>query len=84
MNLAALIRRSGIGVELFPEPKKLGQQLQYADKRGFRVAIVAGSRELDAGTVQLKNLAAKSAEEVPLTESGAELLAALTKLLASE
>ena len=36
LRLAATLREAGIGVEVFPEPKKLGQQLQYADRRGFR------------------------------------------------
>ena len=49
LQLAAQLRAAGIGVEVFPEPKKLGQQLAYADRRGFRVAIIAGQREFDAG-----------------------------------
>ena len=37
------LRAAGIGVEVFPDPKKLGQQLKYADRRGFRVALIAGA-----------------------------------------
>jgi histidyl-tRNA synthetase len=37
MRLAAQLRIAGLGVEVFPDPKKLGQQLKYADQRGFRV-----------------------------------------------
>ncbi len=81
LRLAAIVRRAGIGVEVFPDAKKLGQQLQYADRRGFRVALVAGSRELDAGSVQVKNLAEKTTEEVPLTASGEELIAAIQRAL---
>ena len=44
LHLAADLRSAGLGVEVYPEPKKLGKQLQYADKRGFRVALVAGER----------------------------------------
>ena len=43
LKLAASLRRAGIAVELFPEPKKLGQQLKYADRRGFRVALIAAT-----------------------------------------
>jgi histidyl-tRNA synthetase len=85
LRIASLVRRSGIGVELFPDAKKLGQQLQYADKRGFRIALIAGSRELDAGIVQVKNLATTQTEEVPLeltgAEPGAQLVAAIQRLL---
>ena len=62
LRLAAQIRAAGIGVEVFPEPKKLGQQLKYADRRGFRVALVAGENEFAAGTCQLKNLSTGQSE----------------------
>jgi histidyl-tRNA synthetase len=64
LRLAATIRAFGIGVEVFPDPKKLGQQLQYADKRGFRIALIAGSREFDAGVCQVKDLQTGSAQDV--------------------
>ena len=68
LRLAATLREAGIGVEVFPEPKKLGQQLQYADRRGFRVAIIAGEREFTAGRCQLKNLATTEASEASLQD----------------
>jgi histidyl-tRNA synthetase len=82
LRLAAAIRAAGIGVEVFPEPKKLGQQLQYADRRGFRVAIIAGQREFDARTCQVKDLATTQASEAPLDDPAA-LIAAIRKCLAS-
>ena len=81
LRLAALVRRAGWGVELFPEPKKLGQQLKYADRRGFRAALVAGENEFDAGQIQIKDLATTQSQTVPLEVDGAALLAALGKLL---
>ena len=68
LKIAQAVRAAGIGAELFPEPKKIGQQLQYADRRGFRIALIAGERELAAGTCQVKDLASKTSAEVPLTE----------------
>ena len=73
LALAASLRAAGIGTEVFPDPKKLGQQLQYADRRGFRLAIIAGSRELDAGTCQVKNLQSGEAIEVTLAEAVAKV-----------
>ena len=81
LRLAAQIRRGGFGVEVYPDPKKLGQQLKYADRRGFRVALVAGQNELEAGTVQVKNLATATSETVPLDPEASELLAVLRRLL---
>jgi histidyl-tRNA synthetase len=82
IRLAATVRGAGIGVELFPEPKKLGQQLQYADKRGFRVALIAGSRELDGNTCQVKDLQKQAATEVSLADGPDALLAAIRTILA--
>ncbi len=68
-------------MEVFPEPKKLGQQLKYADRRGFRVALVAGENEFAAGNIQIKNLATTTSETVPLSAEAGELIAALRRLL---
>ncbi|MEE3220955.1 MAG: histidine--tRNA ligase, partial [Planctomycetota bacterium] len=57
LALAASLRATGLGVEVFPEAKKLGPQLKYADRHGHRIAVIAGSREFESGTCQLKNLA---------------------------
>jgi len=57
LRIAAAIRADGMGVEFYPEPKKLGQQLKLAAKRGFPAALVIGSDEFAAGTAQFKTLA---------------------------
>jgi histidyl-tRNA synthetase len=81
LRLAALIRAAGIGVEVFPDAKKLGQQLKYADRRGFRVAIIAGRDEFEAGRCQVKDLAAATQEEVALDEGAKSVIAAIRKTL---
>ena len=40
----------------FIDGKKLGQQLKYADQKGFSLALVLGTDEASAGTVQVKTL----------------------------
>ena len=77
-RIARQLRRAGIGVEVYPDPRKLGVQLAYAEKRGFRVAVIAGSQELDRGVVQVKDLAARTQDEVP----EADLATAIARLLA--
>ena len=67
-RLAMELRRAGIGTELYPNPKKLGEQLKYADRRGFKLAVIIGDAEWEAGTCQLKELASKESESVPLLE----------------
>ncbi len=82
LRLATRLRQAGYGVELFPEPKKLGQQLKYADRRGFRLALIAGQREFDADTCQLKDLRTSVAEEVSLR--GDALVETVGRLLAAD
>ena len=60
IRIASAIRAAGMNVELYPEPKRVGQQLKYADRKGFRIAIVAGANEFETGTVQIKHLASQS------------------------
>jgi histidyl-tRNA synthetase len=84
LRLAATIRGAGIGVEVYPEARKLGQQLQYADKRGFRAALIAGSREFEAGICQVKDLQSGQAQDVPLAadaSGGSPLVAAIQQVL---
>lgn len=80
-ELASLVRRGGFSCEVYPDPKKLGAQLKYADQRGFPVAIIAGSRELDAGVVQLKDLRSKTTSDVPWRSKPDELLNAVRVMI---
>jgi len=79
LKLAATIRAAGIGCEVFPEAKKIGKQLQYADKRGFSVAVIAGDDELAAGNVQIKDL--KGGGSSTVSSSGDALVAELRRML---
>lgn len=81
LRLAAAIRAAGIGAEVFPEPRKIGQQLKYADRRGFRVALIAGTSEFHSGTCRVKDLATGTQVDVPLEPDAQSLIAAIEKLL---
>jgi len=82
LRLAAQLRAAGFGVEFYPEAKKLGKQLQYADRRGFRVALVIGPDEFIAGQCQVKNLASGASTTVPLADDPTALFAELHRQLA--
>lgn len=58
--VARKLRAAGIGADVFPDTKKLGQQLAYAERRGFSVALIAGSQEFESGTWKVKDLAART------------------------
>jgi histidyl-tRNA synthetase len=82
LALAAQLRAAGLGVEVFPEPKKLGQQLAYADRRGFRIAIIAGQREFEANTCQIKDLGSGATLDAPLNPP-LEVVSAVQRILAA-
>lgn len=63
------LRAQGLRVEVFPEPSKLGKQVQYADGAGAQVAAVLGEKELAAGEIALKHLASGEQVTVPVAEA---------------
>jgi histidyl-tRNA synthetase len=73
-RLARTLRAAGVNVEVYPDSRKIGQQLGYAEKRGFKFAVIAGSTEFEHGVWKLKDLARR--EETTVSE--AELVAAIT------
>lgn len=76
-RMAKTLRDAGIAVEVFPDAKKLGQQFQYAEKRGYRVGIIAGEQEIANGTVKVKDLMKKEEATVAV----GELTTAVAKLI---
>ena len=67
-RVARGLRAAGIGADVFPEAKKVGQQLQFAERRGFRVALIAGSDEFAQKVWKVKNLASREERTVPEAE----------------
>ena len=84
LKLAAALRAAGIGVEVFPDPKKLGQQLKYADRRGFRVALIAGGNEFAAGVIQVKDLQKAQRHDVPLEPDAASVIKAVKDIISEK
>lgn len=81
LRLAAQLRAAGLGVEFYPEPKKLGKQLQYADKKGFRVALVIGDSEFETGECQVKDLNSGGSQNVSLANEAQAVIAEVQRLL---
>lgn len=79
-RVARSLRAAGVGTEVYPEPKKIGQQLQYAEKRGFRAALIAGPEEFAKGVWKVKDLAKR--EEVTLPE--ADVATAVARIVQSQ
>ena len=57
IQIATELRENGINTDLYVgNPKDFGKQMKYADLRGAAFAIVAGTNEVKADIVQIKDL----------------------------
>ncbi len=56
LPLAKALREAGIAVEVYPEAGKLKKQFDYAAKKAIPFISINGSSEIEASTVNLKNL----------------------------
>jgi histidyl-tRNA synthetase len=71
-RVARQLRAAGVSVEVYPDAKKVGQQLSYAEKRGFKFALIAGPAEFEQGVWKVKDLAKReetAVQEAQLVES---------------
>ncbi len=64
LELATMLRSTGIATEVQLEPRKLARQFQYADRAGIRFVLVLGSDEIAKGTVTVKDLRKQDQYEV--------------------
>jgi histidyl-tRNA synthetase len=76
-RIARVLRAAGINAEVFPDAKPVGKQLKYADRKGFRIALIAGETEFANGNWQVKVLATGQQETV----SDADLASRVQALL---
>lgn len=56
LSLTSALRAAGIACELYPEPKKLPKQFNYAQNKGIPFAVICGEEEFQSDTVTVKNL----------------------------
>jgi histidyl-tRNA synthetase len=68
LRIAAELREGDVNTEVYLERAKIGKQFEYANRKGFRVAITAGADEFARGTVKIKDLARQSEADVPMGE----------------
>jgi histidyl-tRNA synthetase len=66
LEMARMLRAAGVNTEVYLETAKVTKQFEYADKKGFRLAVVAGQAEFDNDVVQIKNLGTQQATSHPI------------------
>lgn len=78
-KMARMLRTAGLGAEVYPDNKKIGQQLKYAEQRGFRLALIAGNDEFAKGEWKIKDMARREEKTVSASVVVAEVCALLTQ-----
>jgi histidyl-tRNA synthetase len=73
LPLLAQARKAGISAEIYPDVCKIKKQFDYANKKGIAFVAVAGSEEMSAGQVMLKNMLDGTQEKVAIGELIAKL-----------
>jgi histidyl-tRNA synthetase len=69
--LAAELRQRGLKVAAYPQAERLSKQFKYADRLGFKYALVIGPDEIKSGKVTLKNLETGDQAEVQYDRAAA-------------
>ena len=77
--LASDLRESGLRVEVYPEPDKLGKQVKYASNRHVPFVAIVGDEERARGEVAIKDLRSGEQTAVARSEAGAAIRARLAR-----
>ena len=83
LQMGRLLRKAGIGTEVYPEAKNIGKQMKYADKKGFRLALIAGGDEFASGQWQVKDLKNGTQESISVSALVDHLRSALSAAAAT-
>jgi histidyl-tRNA synthetase len=75
--LAGQLRSAGVRVDLAYGDRGLKGAMRAADRSGARLALVAGNRDIEAGTVGVKDLTTGEQVDVPMDSVVAEVLSRL-------
>jgi len=73
LPLAKALREAGVSVEVYPEATKLKKQFDYADRKSIPFISINGSSEIEANSVNLKNLQSGEQRSFPASDLSAIL-----------
>jgi len=76
-RLAAALRAAGVRVDLAYGDRGVKGAMRAADRSGAGIALVAGDRDIDAGTIGIKDLASGTQSDVVIDSVVVEVLSRL-------
>lgn len=56
LEQAKALRSAGINTEVYLTDRALGKELEYANKKGFKIALITGEAEIEKETIIIRNL----------------------------
>ena len=71
LPLARDLRQAGVAVEVYPEAGKLKKQFEYAERKAIPFISINGSNEIEAQTVNIKNLQTGTQQAFPASDLAA-------------
>jgi len=74
MEILYLLRRNGFAADKDYLGRSLKAQMKYANKKGFKYAVIVGGEELERGSVTLRNMATSEQQESKVENITAALL----------
>ena len=77
-TLAAALRGAGVRVDMAYGDRGVKGAMRAADRSGARLALVAGDRDIEAGTVGVKDLSTGQQDDVAVASVVAEVLSRLS------
>ena len=77
--LAAQLRAAGVRVDLAYGDRGMKGAMRAADRSGASIALVAGDRDIEAGTIGVKDLSNGEQVDIAVDAVVAEVLSRLTR-----
>lgn len=68
LPIVAQLRRNGIPAELFPDQDKMKKQMNYANQRQIPFVAIAGTDEMAAGRISLKDMVSGTQETLSIEQ----------------
>jgi len=68
IEVAQMLRRSGLSTDLDLMGRSLTRQLDYANRKGFKRVVIVGEKELLEGCVSVRNMETAEQQKVKLDE----------------
>lgn len=65
LPVASALRSEGVAVEIYPDQTKLKKQFEYADRKFIPFLSINGGSEVEADTVNIKNLSSGEQKSFP-------------------